>query len=68
MNAVIDSDGLPRCPDCGETLSCADAHGRDTETIGGYAVEYYQCDECKGEFETIDCIGGKQIYPSGDQS
>ena len=47
--------GIPYCPDCNKnTLGYAPAKGRDTETMGGYSVEYLRCDECGQEFEYIN--------------
>lgn len=63
MKVEYDSDGLPRCPDCGQSLSCESAGSRDTETMGGYDVEYFKCDNGCGQFEVID----GEIFPSDER-
>ena len=62
MKCTYDSDGLPFCPDCGKSLCCESTGTRDTETMGGYSVEYFRCDGGCGSFEVID----DEICPSGD--
>ena len=62
MKIDYDSDGQPLCPDCGKSLGCESAGTRDTETMGGYSVEYFRCDAGCGSFEVID----DEIFPSGD--
>jgi hypothetical protein len=59
-NVEISSDGLPICPTCNIELNVDSAGDRDTETMGGYDVEYFFCGRCKGQFEVID----GNIYPS----
>ncbi len=61
MQIEYDSDGQPCCPDCGMGLSCESAGNRDSETTGGFSVEYFRCDRGCGQFEVID----GEIYPSG---
>lgn len=60
MKSPLDSDGLLICPDCGESLGHESAGDRDTETIGGYDVEYFSCDGCGEHFEMID----GEIFPT----
>ena len=62
MKYTTGIDGQPLCPDCGACLSCSPAGDRDTETMGGYGVEYYKCESCDSEFEVIE----DDIFPSGD--
>lgn len=35
------------CPSCGSELNYAEYVNRDTETMGGYEVEYLRCPACK---------------------
>ena len=60
MKADFSYDGLPICPDCGEPLDCDSADGRDTETMGGYSVDYYCCEKCDSKWEYIN----GNLYPS----
>lgn len=55
-----DIDNLPKCPNCGSSLLIDSAGDRDTETMGGYSVEYYKCPDCQEQFEVID----DSIYPT----
>lgn len=65
MTVEYDTDGLPRCPDCGASLSHESAGNRDTETMWGYEVYYFVCDDGCGEhFEVID----GEIFPSGGRA
>ena len=58
------SDGLPYCPDCGEALLCESAGNRDTETMAGLSVEYYNCEKCNCSFYVVlDSVYGDEIYP-----
>lgn len=62
MKAEFDSENQPLCPDCNASLDCDSSNGRDTETMGGYPVEYYRCETCKCNWEVISGIE-KRIYP-----
>jgi hypothetical protein len=46
-------DSIPECPQCGIELSYADSGNRDTETMGGYEVEYLKCERCKTLYSHI---------------
>lgn len=54
MKVTYNYDRMPVCPDCGRGLSPVDAGRRDTETMSGYSVEYFECDNGCGQFELID--------------
>ena len=54
MQIEYDSDGMPICPECRTSLHYAPAGNRDTETMGGYSVEYFRCPECGEKFEIIN--------------
>lgn len=41
------------CPYCKIELNFADGGDRDTETMGGYEVEYLSCPRCKTLFSHI---------------
>lgn len=41
------------CPSCGIELNYADGTHRDTETMGGYEVEYLECPRCKALYSHI---------------
>lgn len=60
MDAKFSSEGLPLCPHCEQPMYYHLPKGRDTETMGGYSVEYFIC-ECDCEFELID---SKRLYPA----
>lgn len=64
--ATYDSEGLPRCPDCGHGLYHESAGNRDLETMGGYSVEYFVCEHGSGCGQQFRVINGK-ISPSGDR-
>lgn len=59
MDAKFSIEGLPLCPCCEQPMDHESVKGRDTETMGGYSVEYFSC-VC-GEFELID---SKRLYPA----
>jgi hypothetical protein len=63
VDAQFDGDGLPICPDCGYSLYCDDAGDRDTETMGGYSIEYYYCTHCQIKFEVVHGIEDS-IFPT----
>lgn len=61
---IYDDEGLPCCPNCDCSLSYESAGlFRDTETMGGYAIEYFVCENCCGKFTLIDgslsCTNGE---------
>lgn len=51
---ILNIDGLPLCPDCNHSLSCENAGNRDIETMGGYDIKYFYCEECKTHYTLID--------------
>lgn len=59
MDAKFSSDNVPLCPDCKQPMDYDRPKGRDTETMGGYSVQYFTC-TC-GDFQLID---SKRLYPA----
>lgn len=41
------------CYLCGEQIECDDNGERDTETCGGYSVDYFKCSKCNAQYEYI---------------
>jgi hypothetical protein len=69
MDVMTDHDGCFLCPDCLLTLDFEESNGRDTETMGGYSVEYLSCPNCTAQWEIISNYSGteREIYPSEEQ-
>jgi hypothetical protein len=64
MNADYDWDGCPKCPDCEVGMDCDSSNGRDTETMGGYSVKYYRCEQCKQHYELVSTgYDSDKLYP-----
>lgn len=61
MDAKFDSEGSLVCPDCDVGCHHSSARGRDTETIGGFSVDYYDCPRCACNWEVVD---GARVYHS----
>lgn len=59
MKVQYGYDNLPLCPDCGAQMDYERASGRDLETMGGYSVEYFKCEDCKEHYEVIN----DNVYP-----
>jgi uncharacterized protein with PIN domain len=45
--------GQAKCVECHISLIFVDPEGKDTETIGGYAIEYLECPKCKQLYSHI---------------
>lgn len=59
MKTQYGIDNQPLCPDCNMQMDYDSSNGRDTETMGGYSVEYFKCQDCKSDYEVIN----DNIYP-----
>lgn len=64
MTLNRNSDRNPLCPDCNTPMDWESAGRRDTETMGGYFVEYAKCTQCERSFEIIN----DSIYPTDPSS
>ena len=51
----LDREGLPteKCFHCGGDVLIGDSGNRDTETIGGSEVSYYECANCGAEYSIV---------------
>lgn len=63
MDVQFDSDEMPICPDCGYSLYHDDVGNRDTETTGGFGIEYFYCTHCQLNFELVHGFEDS-IYPA----
>jgi hypothetical protein len=64
MKADYDWNGDPTCPDCEVGMDYDSPNGRDLETMGGYSVRYYRCEQCKQHYELISTgYDGDKLYP-----
>lgn len=69
MEAKYNEYNEPLCPDCQYPLGYECAGNRDTETMGGYSIEYCICDRCNTKWHIV--FGGSRertIYPEGEQT
>jgi DNA-directed RNA polymerase subunit RPC12/RpoP len=49
------------CWDCGEELNYASSNDRDTETIGGGEVEYYECPKCHAQYSCVEGLDAHNL-------
>jgi len=48
-----DVEGAVICPDCNKGMYCDPPGNRDTESMGGYEIEYWYCPTCKRHYSSI---------------